>query len=118
MFEQVIDTINSVVWGPVMLILLLGTGIFLSIGLKGISVTRIPYAFKQLFKGRKGSGEGEISPFNALMTALSSTVGWKYRWRRDRHRHRWSRCAVLDVVHCSSGAGHQICRGGTGGSLP
>ena len=75
MFEQVIDTINSVVWGPVMLILLLGTGIFLSIGLKGISVTRIPYAFKQLFKGRKGSGEGEISPFNALMTALSSTVG-------------------------------------------
>ncbi len=75
MFEQIIDTINGLVWGPVMLILLLGTGIYLSIGLKGISITRIPYAFKQLFKGRKGSGEGEISPFNALMTALSSTVG-------------------------------------------
>jgi AGCS family alanine or glycine:cation symporter len=75
MFEQIIDTINGAVWGPVMLILLLGTGIYLTIGLKGISITRIPYAFGQLFKGRKGSGEGEISPFNALMTALSSTVG-------------------------------------------
>jgi AGCS family alanine or glycine:cation symporter len=40
-----------------------------------MTVTRIPYAFKQLLQGRKGSGEGEISPFNALMTALSSTVG-------------------------------------------
>ncbi|MGB0449672.1 MAG: alanine/glycine:cation symporter family protein [Porticoccaceae bacterium] len=75
MFEQIIDTINGAVWGPVMLVLLLGTGIYLTIGLKGMSITHIPYAFRQLFKGRKGSGEGEISPFNALMTALSSTVG-------------------------------------------
>ena len=75
MFEQFIDTVNSVVWGPAMLILLLGTGMFLTIGLRGMTITRIPYAFGQLLKGRKGSGEGEISPFNALMTALSSTVG-------------------------------------------
>ena len=75
MFEQFIDTVNSVVWGPAMLILLLGTGVFLTIGLRGITITRIPYAFGQLLKGRKGTGEGEISPFNALMTALSSTVG-------------------------------------------
>ena len=74
-FEQAIDTINGLVWGPIMLTLLLGTGIFLTIGLRGMTITRIPYAFRQLLKGRKGSGEGEISPFNALMTALSSTVG-------------------------------------------
>ena len=74
-FEQIIDSINAVVWGPLMLTLLLGTGIFLTIGLRGMTIARIPYAFGQLFKGRKGSGEGEISPFNALMTALSSTVG-------------------------------------------
>ena len=74
-FEQTIDAINGLVWGPIMLTLLLGTGIFLTIGLRGMTITRIPYAFKQLLKGRKGSGEGEISPFNALMTALSSTVG-------------------------------------------
>jgi AGCS family alanine or glycine:cation symporter len=58
-----------------MLILLLGTGIFLTIGLKGMTISHIPYAFKQLFKGRQGSGDGEISPFNALMTSLSSTIG-------------------------------------------
>jgi AGCS family alanine or glycine:cation symporter len=74
-FEQTIDAINGLVWGPIMLTLLLGTGIFLTIGLRGMTITRIPYAFKQLLLGRKGSGEGEISPFNALMTALSSTVG-------------------------------------------
>jgi len=74
-FEQIIDLINSLVWGPVMLTLLLGTGVFLTIGLRGMTILRIPYGFRQLFKGRQGSGEGEISPFNALMTALSSTVG-------------------------------------------
>jgi AGCS family alanine or glycine:cation symporter len=74
-FEQTIDAINGLVWGPIMLTLLLGTGIFLTIGLRGMTITRIPFAFKQLLKGRKASGEGEISPFNALMTALSSTVG-------------------------------------------
>ncbi|MBT5388446.1 MAG: sodium:alanine symporter family protein [Porticoccaceae bacterium] len=75
MFEQVIDAVNGFVWGPVMLCLLLGTGIYLTIGLKGMTISHIPYAFKQLFKGRKGSGEGEITPFNALMTSLSSTIG-------------------------------------------
>jgi len=74
-FEQTIDAINGLVWGPIMLTLLLGTGIFLTIGLRGMTITRISFAFKQLLKGRKASGEGEISPFNALMTALSSTVG-------------------------------------------
>ena len=75
MFEQIIDQIYGFVWGPVMLTLLLGTGIFLTIGLKGMTISHIPYAFKQLFKGRQGSGDGEISPFNALMTSLSSTIG-------------------------------------------
>jgi len=75
MFEQIIDQINGFVWGPVMLTLLLGTGIFLTIGLKGMTISHIPYAFKQLFKGGQGSGDGEISPFNALMTSLSSTIG-------------------------------------------
>lgn len=74
-FEQTIDAINGLVWGPIMLTLLLGTGIFLTIGLRGMTIIRIPFAFKQLLKGRKASGEGAISPFNALMTALSSTVG-------------------------------------------
>ena len=75
MFEQVGLTVYDIVWGPLMLLLLLGTGIFLTLGLKGMTIRRIPYAFRQLLQGRKGSGEGEVSPFNALMTSLSSTVG-------------------------------------------
>ena len=75
MFEQAIDAVNGFVWGPVMLVLILGTGIYLTLGLKGMTISHIPYAFRQLLEGRKGSGEGEISPFNALMTSLSSTIG-------------------------------------------
>ena len=75
MFEQVVLTVYDIIWGPLMLLLLLGTGIFLTLGLKGMTIRRIPYAFRQLLQGRKGSGEGEVSPFNALMTSLSSTVG-------------------------------------------
>ena len=75
MFEEIVDIVNNFVWGPVMLVLLLGTGIYLTIGLKGMTISRIPYAFRQLFKGRTGTGEGEITPFNALMTSLSSTIG-------------------------------------------
>ena len=75
MFEQLVDTVNGFVWGPVMLTLLLGTGIYLTIGLRGMTISHIPYAFRQLFKGRESSGEGEITPFNALMTSLSSTIG-------------------------------------------
>ena len=71
-----IQQINAIVWGPVMLFLILGTGIFLTIGLKGLSLRKIPSAFKALWLGRKDSQkQGEITPFNALMTSLSATVG-------------------------------------------
>ena len=75
MFEQAVLTVYGIVWGPILLALLLGTGIYLTLGLKGMTIRKIPYAFRQLLKGRKGSGEGEVTPFNALMTSLSSTVG-------------------------------------------
>ncbi|MEP5764271.1 MAG: sodium:alanine symporter family protein [Halieaceae bacterium] len=74
-FVNIIDTINSVVWGPVMLVLILGTGLYLSIGLRFMTIRRIPAAFGLLFRGIHGRGEGEISPFGALMTALSATIG-------------------------------------------
>ncbi|HEB27193.1 MAG TPA: sodium:alanine symporter family protein [Porticoccus sp.] len=73
--QETIGTINTLVWGPAMLTLILGTGLYLSIGLRGISIRKVGYGFRQLFKGQKGSGEGDISPFNALMTSLSATIG-------------------------------------------
>ncbi len=67
--------INGIVWGPAMLVLILGVGFFLQVGLKFMPILKLGMGFGRLFKGREGSGEGQISPFNALMTALSATIG-------------------------------------------
>ncbi|MDP5065163.1 MAG: amino acid carrier protein, partial [Haliea sp.] len=73
--SEFFNTINSWAWGPVMLVLLLGTGLYLSIGLRFLTLRSIPRAFRLLFVGRQGQGQGDISPFNALMTSLSATIG-------------------------------------------
>lgn len=72
---DLMTTINSWAWGPVMLALLLGTGLYLSIGLRFLTLRHIPRAFVLLFAGREGHGKGDISPFSALMTSLSATIG-------------------------------------------
>jgi alanine or glycine:cation symporter, AGCS family len=68
---------SDFVWGPAMLVLLLGTGAYLTLGLKGLPLRRLGYGFSMLWKGRTaGAGEqGDIAPFDALMTALAATVG-------------------------------------------
>lgn len=74
--ETLIKSINGLVWGPPMLIMILGVGLFLSIGLKLMPVLRLGAGFRLMWKGRTGEeSEGEIPPFQALMTALSATVG-------------------------------------------
>ena len=71
----ILGEISSIVWGPFTLVLLLGVGVFLTIGLKFFSVKKINFAFRELFgKGDKGV-DGDITPFESLMTALSATVG-------------------------------------------
>ncbi len=70
-----IGQINSIAWGPWMLALILGTGFFLMLGLKLMPLLRLGYGFRMLWAGRKSAGEGDITPFNALMTSLSATIG-------------------------------------------
>jgi len=73
---DLIQFLNGIVWGPLMLALILGTGLYLSVGLKFMPIRMIKEGFVLIFKGRKeDSKEGEISPFNALMTSLSATIG-------------------------------------------
>lgn len=77
---EVIGTINSFVWGPWMMVLLIGTGIWLSIGTRFIQGRKFGHSVRLMFQGavRKDTGEhgpGEITPFQALMIALSATVG-------------------------------------------
>ncbi len=74
-FEDLLTQISSLVWGPVMLAFLLGVGIFLMIGLKAFPWRYTLRAFALLWKTRESGQEGEISPFQALMTSLSATIG-------------------------------------------
>ncbi len=77
--ESIISAINGVVWGPLMLVLILGVGLFLSIGLKLLPILKLGTGFKLMWGGRTtetgDEKEGEIPPFQALMTAMSATVG-------------------------------------------
>ncbi len=70
-----VSWLNGIVWGVPMLVLIGGVGVFLTLGLKLLTIIRIPFGFSLLWKGRIPGGEGEISPFNALMTSLSATIG-------------------------------------------
>ena len=72
---DILSYVSGFIWGPFTLILILGTGIFLSLGLKGFTLTYIAVAFKQLFSKEEDSSSGEISSFQSLTTALSATVG-------------------------------------------
>ncbi len=72
---ELVGWLNNLVWGPPMLVLILGTGLFLMLGLRLMPLLKLGYGFRMLWSGRTGSGEGDITPFNALMTSLSATIG-------------------------------------------
>ncbi|GAB3519348.1 alanine/glycine:cation symporter family protein [Photobacterium alginatilyticum] len=76
---SLISAINSLVWGVPMLVMILGVGIFLTVGLKFMPIVKLGSGFKLLWSGRipekDDDSKGEISPFNALMTSLSATIG-------------------------------------------
>ncbi|MDT9501688.1 alanine/glycine:cation symporter family protein [Streptococcus mutans] len=65
--------LDSLVWGAPLLVLLVGTGIYLSTRLRLLQVLKLPLAFKLIFAEDKG--EGDISSFAALATSLAATVG-------------------------------------------
>ncbi len=74
--SEILDRIGAVVWGPLTIILLVGTGIYLTLRVKGIQVRKFTYAWR-LISGRYDNpeDEGEITHFQALSAALSATIG-------------------------------------------
>lgn len=76
-FSNILSELNGLVWGPPMLILLVGTGIFLTIRLKFLPWINLGYAIKSIFKkdGKEDFAQGDISSFQSLMTALAATIG-------------------------------------------
>ncbi len=75
--EQVLTTINDLVWGPMMLALLVGVGMYLTAGLRAITWRKLIFGLRLLWQSRSSPTDekGDITPFQALMTALSATVG-------------------------------------------
>lgn len=75
--HELMNTISGWVWGPYMLILIVGTGIFLTLRLGFWQFRMLPFAFKQVFAKHEQASqhEGDISHFASLMTALSATIG-------------------------------------------
>ncbi len=76
--QQILKTIDSIVWGPPLIILVLLTGILLTVRMGGIQFTKIGYIFRNtLFKMfHKGhSDDGDVTPFQAVSAALAATVG-------------------------------------------
>ncbi|KJS82735.1 MAG: transporter [Peptococcaceae bacterium BICA1-8] len=75
-FVSLMGKVNSFVWGPYMLALLVGTGVFLTFRLGFITFKYLPYALKLAFsKNQDSTSEGDITHFQALMTALAATIG-------------------------------------------
>ncbi len=75
--EEILKIVDDFVWGPVMLVLLVGTGIFLTFRLKFLTWKNLPYAIRLTLskESRTKNGAGDVSPFAALTTALAATIG-------------------------------------------
>jgi len=77
-FADLIAKIDGIVWGPVMLVLLVGTGVFLTIRVGFLTWRNLGYALHSVVSKEartKDRGTGDVSPFSALMTALAATIG-------------------------------------------
>ena len=73
--NSILTKIDDLVWGVPLIVMILATGIFLTIRLKGIQVRKLILAFKYMFSNETDGEHGEISSFGALCTALSATIG-------------------------------------------
>lgn len=72
---DLLSAISGFVWGPAMLVLLLGTGLYLTVGLGLLPQRRLGYGLRLLIAPTDKTAAGEIPPYQALMTALAATIG-------------------------------------------
>jgi AGCS family alanine or glycine:cation symporter len=71
---EILDQIDSYIWGLPMIVLLMGTGLLLTLRLNLLQITRLPLALKLIFTA-PNEGEGDVTSFKSLCTALAATVG-------------------------------------------
>ena len=73
--SNVLTTIDDFVWGIPLIVLILSVGIYLTIRLKGLQITKMPMAIRHIRDNERTGEHGEVSSFGALCTALSATIG-------------------------------------------
>lgn len=71
---DILNKVDAFIWGPPLLVLLVGTGILLTVRLGVVQITKLPRAIKLIFSA-ENKGSGDVSSFAALCTALAATVG-------------------------------------------
>ena len=74
MFNNILDKVDTFIWGVPLMVLIMAGGLFLTVRLGLLQVKRLPLALKWMVKNEEG-GKGEVSSFGALCTALSATIG-------------------------------------------
>lgn len=72
-FMKILETVQTFVWGPPTLILLMGTGLYFTFKLKGLQICKFPRALRSIFE--KEEGAGDVSPFATLCTTLAADIG-------------------------------------------
>ncbi|KAF3363388.1 Sodium/alanine symporter AgcS [Chlamydiales bacterium STE3] len=73
--DELLKGFRDFVWGPPLLLLLLGTGLYLTFLLRGVQFRYFLYAFKQIYAEQNKNSEGDINPYESLMTSLAGAIG-------------------------------------------
>lgn len=73
--DSFMRNLRDLVWGPPLLLLLLGTGLYLTILLRGVQFRYLFYAFGQIYAEQKKNSKGDINPYESLMTSLAGAIG-------------------------------------------
>ena len=106
---QFFQQLDNLVWGAPLLVLLVGTGIYLTLRLGLLQIRYLPKAFRLIFT--EDEGHGDISSFGALATALAATVGTgNIVGVATAIQTGWPRCPLLDVDGSLLWNGDQVCR--------
>ena len=106
-----LKAIDDFVWGVPLIVLILAVGIFLTIRLRGLQITKLPLAIKHMVANEKNGEHGEVSSFGALCTALSATIGTgNIVGVATRACRRRTGCTVLDVDRSTAWNGDEIFR--------
>lgn len=73
--NSILGAIDDFVWGVPLIVLILAVGIYLTIRLRGLQITKLPKAIKYIMKNESSGESGEVTSFAALCTSLSATIG-------------------------------------------